>query len=209
MATGWGGVGLIYGLTDRLQRTAQATIPETALDRLIAFHPAGVWMYLSFFALIPCGYLFCDAGRLRWLSRSMQLCALTCGLFYLFWPTTLAYPAMDGDSASMALLRALAHADSSQNCLPSLHGALTLLAIWALLPAPRWRTVLLCAWGLAIAVAVVQTRRHLLLDLSAGLLAGWWSGLAVRAWQQGRLASAAWPLRRRPYPQREARRSIH
>lgn len=193
MASGWGFVGLVYSLARRLQGPAQAVIPETALDRLIAFDPFGVWVYLSFFVLIPCAYLFCNARRLSWLSRSMQLCGLVCGALYLLWPTTLVYPPVQGASVSAEMLRQLIGVDSTQNCLPSLHGALSLLAIWALSPARATplRGLLLCAWGAAIAFAVVQTRRHLVLDFSAGLLAGWLCGLAVRAMQRAPAAAAS------------------
>jgi len=63
-----------------------------------------------------------------------------------------------------------------------------LLAIWSLMPrrdAP-WamldflRAALLVAWGGCIAWAVIQTRRHLALDFSAGVMVGCLSGWAVR-----------------------------
>jgi len=188
MAVGWGGVGIAYRLARHLQGPAQAVIPETVLDKAIAFSPDGIWMYLSFFVLVPCAYLFAEERRLAWLSRSMLACALLCGIAYVACPTTLAYPPVTGNTFSATMLRALVAFDSSQNCLPSLHGALSLLAIWSLMPrrSVPWtavdfaRAMFFLAWGACIAFAVIQTRRHLALDFSAGLMAGWFSGHAVR-----------------------------
>jgi len=210
MTLGWGGVGLIYRLTRHLQGPAMVVIPETALDRAIAFSPDGIWMYLSFFLLIPCAYLFAEKQRLAWLSRAMLACAFLCGVVYLACPTTLNYPPVVGNSPHAAMLRQLVASDSSQNCLPSLHGALTLLAIWALMPrrGVRWTTMDLVraaffvTWGVCIAFAVIQTRRHLALDFSAGLLAGWFSGHAVQfldlRWKPFRLRADPLPSRMPP-----------
>ena len=181
MILGWGSVGVVYTLAGYLQPSARSVVPETALDRLIPFNPIGIWLYLSFFALIPLAYLRCAPHRLRWLARSMQLSALVSGVVYVLHPTTLAYPALPlGDSASATALRWLISFDSAQNCLPSLHGSLTALAMESLLPArTRARTALLWLWGIGIAFAVIQTRRHLAIDLSAGMLAGWLCGRVV------------------------------
>ena len=180
LALGWGSVGLIYEFSGRVQGPG-VRIAESALDRMIPFDPAGVWMYLSFFALIPAAYGFTDAARLRWLTRSMQACALVSGLVFVLWPTTLMYPAIEGHTLSAAALQLLATNDSSQNCLPSLHAALTLLSVLALVDLRRkgW-SALVVAWGLAILYAIVQTRRHLSADLFAGLVLAAVCGLAIQ-----------------------------
>lgn len=170
MALGWGSVGLAYGLSGALQGPG-VRIAESSLDRMIPFDPAGVWMYLSFFLLIPAAYGFTDASRLRWLTRSMQACGLISGLLFVLWPTTLAYPAVEGQTLSVAALKLLIAGDGRQNCLPSLHAALTLLSVLALAdPRRKGRSALVLAWGLAILYAIIQTRRHLSTDLLAGLL---------------------------------------
>ncbi|WP_059412911.1 phosphatase PAP2 family protein [Cupriavidus basilensis] len=170
MALGWGTVGIVY-TTAALAQGSGTAIPETALDRLIPFDPRGIWLYLSFFALIPFAYLRAEALRLPWLARSMQLSAIVSGVVFVLYPTTLSYPLFDDASIPTRLLRLLIAGDSSQNCLPSLHAALTYLSVWALADARRpWQSALAALWGLAIACAMVQTRRHLALDTSAGLL---------------------------------------
>lgn len=169
---GWGSVGLVYALTGLFQGQG-AMLPETALDRMIRFNPAGIWMYLSFFALIPYTYFSADAARVLWLRRSMQLSALFCGLVFFMWPTTLHYPPVLGDGISESLLRLLQAGDSTQNCLPSLHGALTLLCVWALLDGRRiLRSILALLCGVGIGISIIQLRRHVSIDLAAGLAAG-------------------------------------
>ena len=172
MALGWGFVGIVYNVTGRVQAQG-LVLPETALDQLIPFDPRAIWLYLSFFLLIPYTYFAVDAERLQWLTRSMQVCALVCGCIFLLYPTTLHYPTVTGDGLSQRLLRFLMSTDSSQNCLPSLHGSLTLLCVWALFDVRhKLRSILMVLCGIAICYAVIQLRRHVSIDLGAGLLAG-------------------------------------
>nr|WP_231617150.1 phosphatase PAP2 family protein [Erwinia sorbitola] len=177
MLVGWGGVGVVYTLSDRWQGPGTVMQPGV-IDRMISFSAGGIWLYLSFFLLIPAGYLFCRPEKLRWLTASMLLTALVCGAVYLLWPTTLIYPHNSGPGLSSQLLAQLIAADSTQNCLPSLHMALSLLAVWALYQRKqRWRSGLLILWGALIAFSILQLRRHLFIDLVSGalvaILCGW------------------------------------
>lgn len=179
MLLGWGTVGVAYTFSGLVQRSG-TVIRESPLDRMLPFDARGVWVYLSFFAIVPAAYLFADLSRVRWLMRSMQGCALACALIFIMWPTTLVYPPVVGNSPSEAMLRLLMAGDSSQNCLPSLHAALTLLSVCALFDRQRaWRSSLVVLWGVAIGYTIIQTRRHLLLDMSAGLLLAAVSGAVV------------------------------
>ncbi|TQI81020.1 PAP2 superfamily protein [Serratia fonticola] len=168
MLLGWGFVGLIYSCSDRWQGAGYQLTPSW-VDRAIPFSPHAVWLYLSFFLIIPLCYLLCPLSRIRWLRSTMQISALVAGVIYLLWPTTMDYPVDQGSSLSSVLLAALIHVDSSQNCLPSLHVALTALAVWAVLDSQKkLRSALLVLWGLAIAVSILQLRRHLWVDLLSG-----------------------------------------
>lgn len=177
MLIGWGSVGVIYTFSDRWQGPGTVMQPGV-IDRMIPFTADAIWLYLSFFLLIPAGYLFCRPQKLRWLSASMILTALVCGAVYLLWPTTLVYPQDSGQGLSSQMLARLVAADSEQNCLPSLHIALSLLAVWALVQRKQpWRSGLLIAWGILIALSILQLRRHLFIDLVSGalvaLVCGW------------------------------------
>lgn len=176
MLFGWGFVGLVYTTTDHLQSSGTVLAPG-AIDRLFAFDPAAIWSYLSFFLLIPIAYLGCPADRVRWLRASMQTAALIAGTIYLLWPTTMDYPVNARDGVSAMMLAALIGVDSAQNCLPSLHLALTTLAVMALHDAQQpLRNLLLCFWGVLIAVAVLQLRRHLFIDVVSGTALGLGAG---------------------------------
>ncbi|QLK60906.1 inositol phosphorylceramide synthase [Enterobacteriaceae bacterium Kacie_13] len=167
MLVGWGAVGVVYQLTDAFQKPGIMLVPSY-IDRAIPFNPAGIWLYLSFFLIIPLAYLTCPVNRLRWLRNSMMVTALLSGVVYMFWPTTMAYPALTQNTLSGRLLTRLADVDSTQNCLPSLHMALTVLSVWAVSSSNRWKTGIYVLWSLAIAFSILQLRRHLFVDLISG-----------------------------------------
>lgn len=181
LLAGWGSVGLVYFSSDVLQGQG-VLLPETALDRAIPYTDAAVWLYLSFFILIPYAYLAADAARVRWLARAMALSALACGVVFLLYPTTLAYPPVgEGSAWSTQALRMLQAADSAQNCLPSLHGALTLLCVWALCDRRHLvRSVLAVLLGISICYAIIALRRHISIDLAAGLAVGVAGGMLAK-----------------------------
>ncbi|MNI74541.1 PAP2 superfamily protein [compost metagenome] len=115
--------------------------------------------------------------QLRWLTRAMQIAAIGAGSIYLMWPTTMQYPPLTGDGLSSQVLGWLIGIDSPQNCFPSLHAGLTLLTVWAI--AVRRQTVITTVslvWALAIAIAILQLRRHLFIDLVGGVLLAGGSG---------------------------------
>ncbi|HEB1318652.1 TPA: inositol phosphorylceramide synthase [Escherichia albertii] len=170
MLLGWGTVGVIYNFSDYLQGEGYQLTPSV-IDNLIAFSPSAVWLYLSFFFIVPLGYLSTPLCHLRWLARAMQLSALAAGMFYLLWPTTMQYPTFGQSGISAGALNGLIAIDSSQNCFPSLHAALTLLAVWAIAKKDnRWLTLMSVVWAIAIAFSILQLRRHLFIDLVGGAL---------------------------------------
>ncbi|ELY2795020.1 phosphatase PAP2 family protein [Cronobacter dublinensis] len=178
---GWGSVGVVYSTTDMLQR-AGYKLPPLWVDTLLDFSPSAIWLYLSFFILIPLGYWLTPLSQVKCLMRATQLAALFAGVIYLAWPSTMDYPTVSGEGVSVDLLRLLLAVDSSQNCFPSLHMALTLLMVWGISRRGQWQYTLGAAiWGAAIAVSILQLRRHLFIDLVGGtalaLLAG---ALAVK-----------------------------
>ncbi len=85
MLLGWGAVGVIYNFSDYLQGEGYQLTPSV-IDNMIAFSPSAVWLYLSFFFIVPLGYLSTPLCHLRWLTCAMQLSALVAGVFYLLWP---------------------------------------------------------------------------------------------------------------------------
>lgn len=173
---GWGSVGVVYAATDVLQH-AGYKLPPMWVDTLMDFSPSAIWLYLSFFILIPLGYFLTPLSQVKCLMRATQLAALFAGAIYLAWPSTMDYPTVSGEGVSVDMLRLLLAVDSPQNCFPSLHMALTLLMVWGISQRGQWHYTLgTMIWGAAIAVSILQLRRHLFIDLLGGtalaLLAG-------------------------------------
>lgn len=170
---GWGTVGLVYQLSAQFQGQGTVLSPSM-VDEWVLFSASAIWLYLSFFIIIPLSYLSCPITRLTGLRRATQFTALIAGAVYLIFPTTMVYPQVIGDDLSARLLQLLQRIDSLQNCLPSLHMALTVLAIWAMSDSQqKVKTGLCLLWGGAIAFSILQLRRHLLIDLVTGaMLAG-------------------------------------
>ena len=167
---GWGSVGVIYHLVDRLQGAGQV-IPPSWVDKMIPFSASAIWLYLSFFLIIPLGYFLAPLNAVRWLARAMQLAALGAGAVYLIWPTTLIAPTDPGAGMASSLLKTLMAVDSAQNCLPSLHITLTMLAVWAVAKSRHTLTTLIFIfWGIAIAFSILQLKRHLFIDLVGGVV---------------------------------------
>ena len=186
MLAGWGAVGLCYA-AGRLTLRVPYVLRESMLDRLVAFNASAIWLYLSFFLIVPAAYLVAAPERLKPLTRAMQLSAAVAGIVFVIWSTTLVYPAIPSGTTGGIVLGALAASDSSYNCLPSLHGALTLQCVVALWQQERpWRNAVVLVWGLAVMWSVVAARRHLSIDLGAGMMLG-----AACAWFAARFATAA------------------
>jgi hypothetical protein len=63
MLFGWGFVGLVYSISDRWQGPGYQLTPSW-IDRMIPFSPQAIWLYLSFFLIIPLCYLLCPLSRI-------------------------------------------------------------------------------------------------------------------------------------------------
>ena len=182
LLAGWGSVGAAYAFGAQYAGAA-IPVPVLALDAAVGDLPGAIWLYLSFFLFIPYAFACAPAARLPWLMLAMQGCALVAGIAFALWPTTAG--SVPAHAAPM--LRWLASMDSPANCLPSLHGALSLLCAWALLqPARPLHSVLMLAWAGLICWSAVALRRHLVLDLGAGVALGVLCGAALLPARQWR-----------------------
>lgn len=176
MLQGWGSVGVAYfiaGLVTTLTRPQVWLMPEASLDRAIAFDPSAIWIYLSFFLIIPFAYFHAEEKRVYRLLRSMQLSACVACCVFVFLPTSLSHPAYLGEGISIDALRLLSMLDVPTNCLPSLHAALTVSSVLALCSRQQpFRSILVLLWGIGITVSIVELRRHRAIDVGAGLALG-------------------------------------
>lgn len=192
MLTGWGSIALIYSLTSSQDQSAGIMLKPSAIDLWFVFDPNALWVYMSFFLLVPLAYLACQQERLIWLARSMQFSALGAGFVFVVWPTTMEFPEVTQTSFSADMLRLLIRYDSLLNCLPSLHVTLTILAVWALWQKDRpLRNLITTIWGIAITVSILQLYRHQFIDAVGGTilacLAGWLAQIWLNAKAEHRI----------------------
>ena len=180
---GWGTVGLIYESSSLLQGKATILYPSI-VDRLVAFTPHAIWPYLSFFLIIPLSFLYAPVSRVRWMSLSFILTSSIAGLIYISFPTTMLNPIDYGTSISSQLLSHLITVDTTNNCLPSLHIALTMIVVYGYLNNKnRFTSILFILWGIIICFSILQLGRHLFIDLITGALLAIISGLVIQYYQ--------------------------
>jgi membrane-associated phospholipid phosphatase len=179
MIYGWGLVGLCYSLS-QLTPFKASLLRESWFDEQISFQPHAIFAYLSFFLFIPLAYTLVRAELLSHLRRAMQISALISMTVFVLYPTTVASPDITTTGLASNLLVFLRQWDSPQNCLPSLHAALTLIATWAICHGQtkrrRLHVIVAMIWACLMVLSIIQVRRHLAIDVIAGLLVG---GLAA------------------------------
>lgn len=177
---GWGTVGIVYNYTGQLTDNATILTPDF-IDNVLHFSVNAIWFYLSFFIFIPIGYLFCPQERVLPLMYTMLLCALASGCVYLLFPTTMIYTNFVDISLAGRALSVLIDVDSPQNLLPSLHVSLTLIVLTALWSKQqKYRTAIYLIWAVAICISVLVLKRHLFIDVVAGVITALAAGLIVQ-----------------------------
>ncbi len=146
----------------------------------LPFSAAWVWPYVSMFALVGLPwFLLPEISQVRRFAVALLATAATGWIVFLVHPTACARPGPEGQPEFYALLLAL---DRPNNCLPCLHSAFSVLAVWALAwSAQIFRSPLarlaLGGWLAAISVSIVALRQHTDVDMAVGLMLG-----AVAAW---------------------------
>lgn len=172
MLIGWCAVGIIYGST-RFIPGEHWIIPELWLDQHIRFSTQGIWLYLSFFVVVPFAFLRAPLAKIRPMMMAILISAVISGLVFVIFPTTLVYPEVNQQTFADKLFYWLLWIDTAQNCLPSLHAALTVICLLGLWNNQKlFLSLIYLIISLAIAFSIIQLRRHLSLDVSAGILVG-------------------------------------
>jgi membrane-associated phospholipid phosphatase len=164
-AFGVGGTALLYALGS-LRLFEPHVLAESGLDHLIGYHPDAVWIYISFFGMQALAFYAVPASHRSALTRAFLFCSGFSFVVFVLWPTTLHQPVISAPASGLGLVRFL---DTPGNCLPSLHGALSVLSAAALsVRASRLRAAAAVVWALAICWSAIATRQHLSIDLAAG-----------------------------------------
>jgi membrane-associated phospholipid phosphatase len=158
-------------------RLPVTVVPRIFVDRMIAFRPGALPLYVSLWIYVPL------APALLRFPREMKiytvavllLSAIGFGIFIL-WPTAVPKPEVDSSTASsIAYLKAV---DASGNAFPSLHVAFaffTAMLFERLLREMRSGLLLRALnwlWCLGIIYSTIAIRQHVALDAVAGIVMG-------------------------------------
>jgi membrane-associated phospholipid phosphatase len=158
-------------------RSPVTVVPRIFVDRMIAFRPGALPLYVSLWIYVPL------APALLLRARDMKvytiavlvLSAIGFGIF-IVWPTAIPKPDVDASMvSSIAYLKAV---DASGNAFPSLHVAFavfTAMLFERLLREMRSGLLLRALnwlWCLGIIYSTIAIRQHVALDAVAGIVLG-------------------------------------
>jgi membrane-associated phospholipid phosphatase len=158
-------------------RLPVTTVPRIFVDRMIAFRPAALPLYVSLWLYVPLAPALLVQGRDMkvYVAAVLVLSLIGFGIFIL-WPTTIPKPeAEPSQMQSMIYLKAI---DASGNAFPSLHVAFAVFSAMLfelLLREMRSGRLMLLAnwlWCLGIIYSTIAIRQHVALDALAGIVLG-------------------------------------
>jgi membrane-associated phospholipid phosphatase len=190
MVTGWGAIGVVYTISGLRSADAAFSLTPSAIDLWFRFEPSAIWVYMSFFAFVPLGFFIPPPHSVKWLRCAMWVSAVSAGIVFAVFPTTMIYPTVTQVGFSAEALKLLMRFDAVVNCLPSLHVTLTSLVLFALWENGRlWRNLLLTIWAASIAISILPLHRHQFVDLLAGLALALFACVFVAGLKHYRLVS--------------------
>jgi len=173
-------IGLFFGAYFYLlkQPTYQTTVmPITLLDRLIAFQPWAMPLYISLWVYVSLPpALLATRRELYGYGQAMSATCLAGLTVFYFWPTVV--PAPDIDWAQYPNVDFLKNIDAAGNAFPSLHVATAVFSgIWLhhllrRFGAPLWILSFNWIWCTGIVYSTLATRQHVAVDVFAGLALG-------------------------------------
>jgi len=156
---------------------AVRTVPLTALDRIIPFEPAALFVYLTLWLYVGVGpglqpNLRALVAYGFWIGG---LCAAGLVIF-LLWPTNV--PPTGVDPSRYAGFSMLQGVDAAGNACPSMHVAtaiftmLRLQDVWRRIGAPTLIQIVNLTWCSAIVLSTLFIKQHVVLDVISGALLG-------------------------------------
>jgi membrane-associated phospholipid phosphatase len=148
------------------------TMPLTVVDRLIAFRPETLPLYLSlwFYVSLAPALLIDRREVVSYALATVGMSVIGLGIF-LLWPTTVVWPADWSRHPAFAFLKSV---DAAGNACPSLHVAFAVFtAIWLgrllrQMGAGNFVRAFNWLWCLGILYSTVAIRQHVVLDVLAG-----------------------------------------
>lgn len=155
----------------------QRTMPFTALDRLVGFQPAALFLYLTLWVYVSLAPAFMDdISELTACALIATGIAVAGFAFFLVWPTSVPRQNIDWEQyRGFAWLKTV---DRQGNACPSLHVAFALFSglcldgILRRMRAPGALRILNSLWCAGILYSTLATKQHVAVDLYAGAALG-------------------------------------
>ncbi len=173
-------IGIFFGAYFYLLKFPTFAIthmPFTALDRLIAFQPLALPVYLSLWVYVSLPpVLMGTRPELYGYTLAMAITCLAGLLIFFFWPT--AVPPIDIDWAQYPGVDFLKNVDAGGNACPSLHVATAVFSgrwlhyLLRRIQAPIWLLLINWLWCIGIVYSTLATRQHVIVDVVGGLILG-------------------------------------
>ncbi len=141
----------------------------------IAFVPVFIVPYLSLSLFIVLPVFFIDAGKIIPWAKTYMLMVFAAGLMFLLLPTEHAVTRPEYVGVFVYFFDILYALDLPYNLFPSLHVALSTLALLIMLPliANRWLLTSIGLWWLLMTASVILVRQHHMLDIAGGIILAW------------------------------------
>jgi membrane-associated phospholipid phosphatase len=164
----------IYLLTNHFHIVTPMRLSLTFIDRMIPFVPLSVWIYLSGVFFLPVAYCLnrCVVGLNKHLFSFTAL-IIGGGVIFEFCPTEYPrelFPLPAGtDWLTSLAWRTLRGLDTSANCAPSLHVAISFLVAFGFLDDRQKWFPAMFAWALLLAASTLTTKQHYFLDVMMGV----------------------------------------
>jgi len=174
---------LVFEAVGRFASTLVPTDVTLEIDRRIPFCPGMIWVYeLCYLLPLVPPLAVQDGHRFNRMILAFLLANVVAFTAYLVFPVDFPHPAPGAGLSSRAVaLEYAADFHPGANHLPSLHVAVAWLVFWACRGRHPWLSAFLCFAAVAISVATLFVKQHVVLDVLGGLalavvgwiLAGW------------------------------------
>ena len=174
---------LTYMFPNKFILTQPQEVQTTFIDHAIPLSSPWIWVYVSYYLFIFAPYLFSQNLMFRKMifSSYMSAASISCLIFFAF-PTSISrdlHP-LEVNSFSDHALQFIRNADTSVNCVPSMHIALSLISTLTLALYNRKIGILAGFWFLMISYSTMATKQHYFYDVAAGAIFGfifWYTSL--------------------------------
>lgn len=168
-------IALLYTLPNHFLLRPAQKVPLTIFDTFIDFSSNWIWIYISYYFYLITSYFYLkNEKNLTCLAYSFVIAALLSSVIFFLFPTYLPRDlyAIQQTKLSDLMLNFIRSIDTSLNCAPSMHIAMTTIACACLMKeASRFKTIFLL-WAFLIAYSTMATKQHYFIDVASGFILG-------------------------------------